>query len=119
MHDRFAAFHAAHFGDPSRRAWFASQLDPTRHMTATREELEDAWTTPAYGESDAQWQARHGLQHLTPGAARLFDHSRRFRAQRSASPSGTHPAAEAPPDLASLRTRALAALHKKKAPSQH
>lgn len=108
--DRFAAFHASHFEDPARRAWFAAHMMPVPPSAHTREELEDTWTTPAYGETDAQWQARHGLAHLTPGAARMFDQSRRFRAQRAAADTGAKEA----PDLDALRAQALAALHEKR-----
>lgn len=82
--ERFASFHASHFADPAKRAWCASHLAPAASAPgATREEKEDAWTALLPGETEAAWQARHGLKHLTPGAARMFDQSRRFREQRT------------------------------------
>lgn len=105
--DRWAAFHAAHFADGGRRAWFAAHLVPPRR---TRAELEDAYTACAPGESDAQWQARYGFVHLTPGAARVFDRSRRFRAARAAEDAPR--ARDA--DLAALRAQALRGLRGKR-----
>lgn len=136
-----AGFHAAHFDAPDRRAWFAAHLaagsiggaadrvwprgpgapgmpaEPTASLSL--EELEDQWTQLAPGESEAAWQQRHGVQYLTPGAARVFDASRRFRAQRAEAPApaDTAPAPPAGPSAAhtarlslpALRARALAA----------
>lgn len=90
-HDRLLdAFHASHFLDPARRAWFTEKIAqhdaldmtvPTNNIS--RQEQEDAWTYLAPGEDEASWQARHGVQYLTPGAVRMFDTSRRFREQRT------------------------------------
>lgn len=80
------AFHAAHFEDPARRAWFAEHIarQPPAHTPppVTLQEREDRWTTLAYDEDEAAWQKRHHVQYLTPGAARIFDTSRRFREAR-------------------------------------
>ena len=111
--DRWAAFHAAHFEDAARRAWFAAHLVP--RDVHTREELEDAYTACAPGESDASWQARYGLVHLTPGAARVFDRSRRFRAARAAADDAVRaPRVRADEDLAALRAHALRGLRAKR-----
>lgn len=84
------AFHTSHFLDPARRAWFTEKIAqhdvldmtvPTNNIS--RQDQEDAWTYLAPGEDEASWQARHGVQYLTPGAARMFDTSRRFREQRT------------------------------------
>ncbi|WFD30734.1 hypothetical protein MSPP1_001758 [Malassezia sp. CBS 17886] len=144
-----AGFHAAHFGDEGKRAWFAARLRgaplapaadsgdkgaDAKGTPRTREEWEDAWTTLAPAEDDAAWQARHGVQYLTPGAARLFDASRRFRETRAhdgeAPPqhgdaglrSGAqHSALPAPAHggLADLRSRALAAMHRGRGTDAH
>ena len=141
----WADFYATHFADASRRAGFAEQLGmpPSaegagRSPPPSLEELEDRWTRLAPGESESDWQARHGVQYLTPGAARVFDASRRFRERRARSEqgeeSGNHPtlssepgapasdagsampdAAHAPErcaDLEALRTRALGAMRR-------
>lgn len=65
----------------------------------TLREREDAWTTLAYDEDEAAWQRRHRVQYLTPGAARIFDTSRRFREARSQE--------QADRDLKRLRQRVL------------
>ena len=97
------AFHAAHFEDPTRRAWFAEHIarQPPLYTPppVTLQEREDAWTTLAHGEDEAAWQRRHHVQYLTPGAARIFDSSRRFREARSRDHTDR--------DLQRLRQRAL------------
>ena len=40
--------------------------------------------SPYPGETDEEWQRRHGFQYLTPGAVKVFDTSRRFREERDA-----------------------------------
>ncbi|WFD19849.1 hypothetical protein MCAP1_002089 [Malassezia caprae] len=82
------AFHASHFEDADRRAWFAAHLahgyvPAIPPAPQGRLEQEDAWTQLAPGEHEADWQQRHGVQYLTPGSARIFDASRRFREERS------------------------------------
>jgi len=136
------AFHASHFDDASWRAWFAGHLAyghvPTIPLASQgRLEQEDAWTQLAPGEHEADWQRRHGVQYLTPGSARIFDASRRFREERRradeahahgeahihgeahAQDAHTRSAPEqrssdtpCPEDLAALRARALGALSK-------
>ncbi|PKI84314.1 hypothetical protein MVES1_001629 [Malassezia vespertilionis] len=103
--ERWAAFHTAHFQDAARRQWFAEQLS-AQHCT--RDELEDAYTTPAAGEDERAWQTRYGLAHLTPSAARIFDHSRRFRERRASMHAGETD------ELGSLRARALDAMQKRR-----
>jgi hypothetical protein len=87
-------FHSRHFSD-RRRAWF-SQLAHTKELTPSSrfvsapndtvtdsiEALEDRWTELAPGETEEEWQAKYGFEFLTPGAARVFDTSRRFRERR-------------------------------------
>lgn len=89
-------FHARHFGD-EQRAWFTSYSNTSPGMdqaqrqpqalsegrSTSREQLEDRWTDLEPGETEIEWQERHGLEYLTPGAARVFDISRRFREQRN------------------------------------
>ena len=138
---RWDEFHAAHFDDAAKRAWFATHMAVHQAATtattsdgvavaqpphATREEREDAWTMPAPGEDEAAWQARHGVRYLTPGAVRIFDASRRFREQRGSwdgadSGARTEPAdaaatcrPPAPSDLEALRRRALEARRTKR-----
>lgn len=138
----WADFYATHFADASRRAWFAEQLGvaPSNEGTGRApppsvEELEDRWTRLAPGESESDWQARHGVQYLTSGAARIFDTSRRFREQRaraeqseesgdsrslssetgapaSDADSAVPDAPERHADLEALRTRALGAMRR-------
>ena len=90
--EKLHKFHAIHFEDPARNAWFSEQIAQYRtpavpmHFDPTPvplEDREDAWTSLQDGEDDAAWQARHGVHYLTPGAARIFDRSRRFREQRT------------------------------------
>ena len=91
MERKWDDFHASHFRDSARRAWFNVQLRgdsavkeslPDSHGPLTRESMEDSWTALVPGETEAQWRARHGLQYLTPEAAKIFDSSRRFRETR-------------------------------------
>lgn len=130
----FAAFHAAHFEDPSQRSWFAHHLQhsdvtvpPTAEIAEwTDEAWEDTWTQLRPGESLEQWQARHGVQYLTPGAVRMFDQARRFREQHTDAPD-THAVAKPgdqtvqptsstttsqPDELTQLRERAIKAMKK-------
>lgn len=121
------AFHADHFDDAARRAWFAAHLAHNQVPTIPSAPLErtaqeDAWTQLAPGEDEVDWQRRYGVQYLTPGSARIFDASRRFREERArmeetrAQPTSSD---EAPPcpahdtpgseELAALRARALEA----------
>lgn len=87
-------FHSRHFSD-TQRAWFSrnahtkepiqsSRLVPAPEDTVAGsiETLEDRWTELAPGETEEEWQARYGYEFLTPGAARVFDASRRFRERR-------------------------------------
>ncbi|KDN50393.1 hypothetical protein K437DRAFT_255100 [Tilletiaria anomala UBC 951] len=39
---------------------------------------------PYPGETDEEWQMRHGFAYLTPGAVKVFDASRKFREERDA-----------------------------------
>ena len=127
------AFHASHFDDAARRAWFAGHLAyghapliPSAPLG--RLEQEDAWTQLAPGEHDVDWQRRHGVQYLTPGSARIFDASRRFRegrwradearakdeARTSQAPERRSPDPPCPEELAALRARALEAMSKRR-----
>lgn len=130
------AFHVRHFDDAARRAWFTEALAfghvPTFQLALQdRTAQEDAWTQLAWGEDEAGWQRRHRVQYLTPGAARMFDASRRFREARAladeASPQASDreiptdalpdtPCSEtSAEDLAALRARALEAMSKGRA----
>lgn len=34
------------------------------------------------GETDEEWQARHGFHYLTPDAIKIFDHAKRFKEEK-------------------------------------
>ncbi|CAD6968962.1 unnamed protein product [Tilletia controversa] len=47
-------------------------------------EEEEEWGQLRPGETEDQWQARHGFSSLTPAAVQIFDSSRKFREERAA-----------------------------------
>ncbi len=109
----FQSWCDAHIRAPAQRQWFASQMQAmaagpmgfaaaSSTLTAnaaqtpanTLPEQEDAYgvqeadidgdpLAPLPGETDEEWQERHGFYHLTPGAVKIFDASRKFKAERA------------------------------------
>lgn len=134
-------FHSRHFSDAQRASFsrHAHTREPTQNsrlvlasdgtVADSIETLEDRWTELAPGETEEEWQAKHGFEFLTPGAARVFDASRRFREHRdpinaeeneipqvdtkvtdtTATRSSVDTASTKHASLADLRERALAA----------
>jgi len=85
-----SAFYSSHFLDPERRKYFAEQMQatasnkPQQHFSdakiAAEEEL--GFGVRLQGETDEEWQIRHGFYYLTPDAIRIFDSTRKFREER-------------------------------------
>jgi hypothetical protein len=85
-----SSFFTSHFLDPDRRRHFAEQLQEARDGSQTEHFSDDR--VPADedtsfghrlpGETDEDWQIRHGFYHLTPDAIRIFDSTRQFRDER-------------------------------------
>lgn len=107
----FGAFHSTHFADPDKRAYFSQLIAqdpqsaawtaalapaaPHQHTAAVETRADEAATTDADavedvadvlpGETDEQWQERHGFSYLTPAGVRIFDAARVFREQSESS----------------------------------
>ncbi|UZJ57137.1 hypothetical protein CBS101457_006457 [Exobasidium rhododendri] len=84
-----ASFFSSHFLDASRREYFANQLRASQteslyvNMTPDEENIESlGYGERRMGESDEDWQHRHGFYHLTPDAIKIFDSARRFKEER-------------------------------------
>lgn len=80
-----AAFFTSHFLDDERRRYFSQQLQGQDAMVV--EAVEESPTHLAYGQSipgetDEDWQIRHGYYHLTPSAVKIFDAAREFKESR-------------------------------------
>lgn len=84
-----ASFYSSHFMDPERRNHFADQLrgshcDSPTTVLPTHEEGQEQmeYGKRLEGESDEEWQIRHGFYYLTPEAIRIFDSARKFKEER-------------------------------------
>jgi hypothetical protein len=83
-----ANFFSSHFLDPERRRYFADQLQgaqsephqDTPQPLAQKENLK--YGQRREGESDEDWQVRHGFYYLTPEAIQIFDSARKFKEER-------------------------------------
>lgn len=79
-----------HFLNLERRRFFADQIQihPISHHNQLTEkvtqedDIEPEFGERLDGETDEEWQARHGFQFLTPDAIKIFDHARRFREEK-------------------------------------
>lgn len=126
------SFHRTHFLDPAKRSHFLSQMSavlpsvnhatnpPLPPRTQDGRQLkgrsaggtEDAsvgYGERLPGETDEEWQARHGFSHLTPASVKIFDHARQFReAKKRALDEEEMARTRREQELAQLRARALA-----------
>lgn len=84
-----AAFHASHFQDPDKRAYFAAHLadslasayaaPPPTMPQPLQPVTEEQYGALLQGESEEQWQARFGVNYLTPSDVNYFDAQRAIR----------------------------------------
>ena len=83
-----AHFFTSHFLDSARPKHFADQIkaaDPLPEGDQAGEgdeSVENGYGSRRQGESDEDWQIRHGFYYLTPEAIRIFDSARKFREER-------------------------------------
>lgn len=124
------SFFTQHFRDDARRQYFAQHMKSMisgEKVPAVNADLATpssssssfnvAFGRRLSGESDEQWQARHGFSYLTPAAIEIFDQARKFREERRrAEEEEERQTADRPnaasvtsAELAELRKRALAA----------
>ncbi|PWN32288.1 uncharacterized protein FA14DRAFT_162456 [Meira miltonrushii] len=79
-----------HFLNPERRRFFADQIQTqsgNQHSKVAEslphnDDIESEFGERLDGETDEEWQARHGFQFLTPDAIKIFDHAKRFREEK-------------------------------------
>lgn len=83
-------YYEDHFLNPERRRFFADQIqkqgmnnyNPLSESLPPKNNIESEFGERFDGETDEEWQARHGFRFLTPDAIKIFDHAKRFREEK-------------------------------------